>query len=105
MRTSERNECWIDVGGVQEPQLLAHYARELATDVESLAACSLRVRRVATGSKGLLYSARLTLSRDRRRTSIDEINADAFLAVRDAFDVARAWLAERTVASDAWGAP
>lgn len=101
MRRSDWHEGWIDVKGIGNPRLLAHYARDQADEADSLAAFDLRVDRVVSCSKGEVYSARLTLSLGGRQTSIDESNSDEFLAVRDAFDIARLWLERHTVALDA----
>lgn len=92
MQRADWNECRIDVSGIRNPQLLAYYAREHAAGLEPLADCELRVDRVVSVAKGPLYSARLILSLDGTQTSLDETNADAFLAVRDVFGDARLWL-------------
>lgn len=92
MQRANWNECRVDVSGIQEPQLLAYYAREHAAGLEPLVGCELHVGRVVSVAKGPLYSAHLTLSLDGTRTSLDETNADAFLAVRDVFAGARLWL-------------
>ena len=99
MRRRVWNECSIDVREVSSPEVLAFFARERASEIEHLAACDLRVDRIPRDARAPLFSARLVVDRAGVRTCFDELNPDAFLAVRDAFAIAKSWIEERSVAT------